>query len=142
MLHDFFLFLPIPTLLKLPSPALVSLLIPPLTLRAPILLGFHTRVCPHFSVSKIRRGGSKFQCKILKVDEWNSCLHFACISFDFFTSLHWTRENNFARQSKFFWKILPHWLIIVLVWSNISHFQNSTVFRFIVKFSHKVFQAY
>lgn len=31
--------------------------------------------------------------------------------------------------------------LIVLVWSNISHFQNSTVFRFIGKLSHKVFQA-
>ena len=41
---------------------------------------------------------------------------------------------------KFYLEISSHCLI-VLVWSNISHFQNSTVFRFIGKLSHKVFQA-
>lgn len=127
------------------GPALVSLLIPPLTLPTPILLGFHTRVRPHFSVSKIRRVVQNFSVKFWKLYEWNSCLHFACISFDFFSPVcteqkRTTLQGNPNFLKKFYLDVSSHWLI-VLVWSNISHFQNSTVFRFIGKLSHKIFQA-
>lgn len=115
MLHDFCLFLPIPTLLKLPSPALVSLLIPPLTLPIPILLGFHTCVRPHFSISKIIRGGSKFQCKILKVAWMQQLLTFCMHSLWFFFSPVCTEQKRTTLQGNpnFFEKILP-WNFIPL----------------------------
>ena len=101
------------------------LLIPPLTLPIPILLGFHTCVRPHFSISKIRRGGSKFRCKILKVAWMEQLLTFCMHSlWFFFHQFALSKREQLCKAiqiflKKFYLEISSHCLI-VLVWSMLG----------------------